>query len=145
MRTAPTSATTMLLLLVLLAATLAAPAAALAVDGLPEEMVDPAVAMEPELDADPAPAPTAPAPAAPAAPAADPADEVVTVQGVDAVPSAPVDTVRAPAATAPIGGGTLPFTGPDSDLLMLLFLVGSLSLAGGAVAFAHARALAETA
>lgn len=113
------------------------PTAAFAVDGAPDEMVDPVAAVEPEIDV------------------ATPVDGVAEVAGApgpaqgDAVQEATqgaVDgDVSTPAYSAPGGSGSLPFTGPDPGLLMLLFLVGSLALTAGIVAFSYARVVSETA
>lgn len=131
--------------LLALALFLALPGASLAAEAaVPDEMVDPVGAMEPEIEVG-EPATPQPAPAAEGAPAPEAEAAGIDAPAEPTAPSATAGTARIPSAPAPTGGGSLPFTGPDSGLLVLMSLVGSLALCAGAVAFAHARAVAETA
>ncbi len=113
--------------------------------GEPEMMEDPVEAMEPEIEI-----------AKPVEPAAG---DDVAAQG-DVMPQAHgvadaavaddvqvVDSAAAVTPTYPVvsGTGQLPFTGLDSGLLVQLFLVGSVLLAGGVTALAWAGARTETA
>jgi hypothetical protein len=126
--------------LVVLLAALLVPAAALAAGDMPDEMVDPAGAMEPEINVgEPAGADETPA----AEPAANPVPEVQAA--AEPTPSATPSATRAPAGGAvSSGSGSLPFTGPQPGLLTLLFLVGMVALLGGITAFGYARAAVET-
>lgn len=112
-----------------------------AAQAVPDEMVDPVGAMEPEIEVS--------EPAAQPRPQAQAAAPAPTVAAIDEPPARPAQATAgvaaAPDPTAPIGSGALPFTGPEPGLLVLLFLVGSVALCGGAVAFAHARAISEAA
>lgn len=125
----------------LLVAALALPTAALAADAEPQAIDDPPAAVVP------APAPANEAElaidvAAPAAPAAAPAAAAAPaphVTGSRAANPVVTRTRSAPSTAAPVGGGSLPFTGVDPRQLVFLFLVGSLLLAAGATAFAAAR------
>lgn len=125
----------------LLAVPAALPASALATQAVPDEMEDPVAAMEPEIEvAEPRPQPR---------PQAQAAAPTPTVAGIDERPAprrqAVASATDVPAATTTIRSGSLPFTGPEPGLLVLLLLVGSVALCGGAVAFAHARAIADAA
>lgn len=131
----------------LLAVPAALPASALATQAVPDEIDDPVAAMEPEIEvAEPRPQPKPQPQPRPQAQAAAPAP---TVAGIDEAPvpgrQAVASAADVPAATTTIRSGSLPFTGPEPGLLVLLLLVGSVALCGGAVAFAHARAIADAA
>ena len=140
MRTAPRPhriTRTALAALAAFALVVAAPAAALAAD-VPDEMVDPVGAMEPEIQV--------------GEPAGDPADAqiqgeatgIATPEAQAAAEQPVAGAAATPARPATDGSGYLPFTGPADGLLMLLFLVGSVAILGGLTAVAHARAVAET-
>lgn len=124
--------------LLLLAIACLLPSTAAAQD-VPDAIEDPVEAMEPEIDAGPAPGPTA-------EPDAGIAAQGGVVEGgpgsVAGIAEANVDSPasRAPAAPARIGSGSLPFTGVDSGSLTMLFLVGALLVLGGVTAVSWARA-----
>lgn len=115
-----------------LAVTLVVPLGAFAVGEAPDEMVDPVAAMEPEI--------------AVGAPAGGGAD--VQVASVPDVQAAAVDEATGGATGVPAvqpavtGSGSLPFTGPEPGLLMLVFLVGLVTVLGGVTAVGYGRALA---
>jgi hypothetical protein len=116
------------------------PSGAWAADGVPDEMVDPVAAMEPEIPVG--------EPAQPAAEEGAPAVEAVPdVQAAADAPAAGASAAPHAAAPGPVSSGTgsLPFTGPEPGLLMLLVLVGFVAVLGGITAFGYARAAAETA
>ncbi|MCW2920457.1 MAG: hypothetical protein JWL76_331 [Thermoleophilia bacterium] len=140
------------ILFALVALLLALPATAMAQGaGEPEMMVDPIEAMEPEVDV-----------ADPVAPAGDDVvvqDAVPQAEGIADGAAAEPDRdaasanaaanepgpASAPAYAVASGSGQLPFTGVGSGQLMLLFLVGSVLLAGGVVSLAWAGARTEMA
>lgn len=131
----------MLTALVVLVAILLVPGSAFAVGDLPDEMVDPVGAMEPEIDvAEPIAGGQVQADAVPIVDGADPAPDATP----GPAPQAAAGATPSPNVQAPVGSGTLPFTGPEPGLLTLLFLVGTLTLAAGVTAFVHARAISET-
>lgn len=136
------------ILFVLVALLLVLPANALAEGaGEPEMMEDPIEAMEPEVDV-----------AEPVAPAGDDVaaqnDVVPQAEGIaDGVVAnaaepgprvAATGSAVAPYTPVASGSGQLPFTGLDSRQLVMLFLVGSVLLAGGVVSLAWAGARTET-
>lgn len=114
-----------------------APTAALAVGTAPDQMVDPAGAMEPELseEAEPAPAPETGGDVTTAASDSVTVDGSALEPGVAAAPPA----VATGAGQATVHGGTLPFTGPGDGQITLLIIVGSLLLASGATAWSAGR------
>jgi hypothetical protein len=131
-----TSMTLIALLLLAIACLLPSTAAA---QDVPDAIEDPVVAMEPEIDAGPAPLPTAEPDAGIAAQGGVVEGGPGSVAGIaeaNVVAPAP----RAPALTAQNRSGLLPFTGVDSGSLTMLFLVGTLLVLGGVTAVSWARA-----
>ncbi|MCW2926610.1 MAG: hypothetical protein JWM86_578, partial [Thermoleophilia bacterium] len=125
-----------------------APAMAVGADGAPDEMVDPAAAMEPELSDNAEAAPVVHGGDADATAAAT--GGTVTVDGSGLEPGAPdgPNTGNSSGSSVRAGGsdavavGSLPFTGPGDGQIAMLLLVGSLMLAGGATAWTLARVAA---
>jgi hypothetical protein len=131
-----TSMTLIALLLLAIACLLPSTAAA---QDVPDAIEDPVVAMEPEIDAGPAPLPTAEPDAGIAAQGGVVEGGPGSVAGIaeaNVVAPAP----RAPALTAQNRSGLLPFTGVDSGSLTMLFLVGTLLVLGGVTAVSWSRA-----
>jgi hypothetical protein len=139
--------TTTLATVAALVLAIAAPVSVFAADGAPDVAVDPAGAVVDPAPADPAPTVD---PATPVATAEGGDTAVVEAAGIaDATPADPAPRVT-PAATAatstvPTGRGSLPFTGTDDGQLLMLLLVGSLLVAGGATSWSWARAEADAA
>jgi hypothetical protein len=117
---------------------LAVPSGALAAGGAPDEMVDPVAAMEPEIEVG------APAAENVGAGAETPAANVPDVQAT-AVDEATAGATAAPVQPTISSSGSLPFTGPEPGLLILLLLVGLVAVLGGVTAIGYGRALAESA
>lgn len=138
------SATTLATIIVV-AITVLAPATAQAVEAVPDEVVDPPSAI-PGIQDQPAPAADAPAggqdaqaQALPAGPAGERA--AVPAPGGVPAPTAVAGVSAAPSLSHAPTSGSLPFTGIDDGQLHLLFLVGSLLLAGGSVAWSYGRTI----
>lgn len=150
MRTRILVRTTQSVLALVLVLAVALPVAAHAADGLPDEITDPAPVLQPEepvveaVDPQPQPQPE---------PQPD-RDDVTTLGGDGAIaeidggvvggagaprPAAAVAPATAFPSVAPAGSGSLPFTGLDSGQIVLLFLVGSLLVSAGTVAWAYGR------
>lgn len=116
------------------------PAAAMAANELPEAIEDPVAAAEPEIETT--------EPAVEGELGVEDAPPVESVQGVaearvDAMPSGEAAATWSRTATGSTGSGSLPFTGSDSRLLILLLLVGSTCALGGVTLRGWARAHAE--
>lgn len=129
-------------LLVMLAALLV-PAGAWAAADLPDEMVDPVGAMEPEIAVGEPAQPAQPA-AQEQAPAEDAIPDVQAAGGPAAGANAAPTAIATPRPVSS-GSGSLPFTGPQPGLLVLLVLVGFVAVLGGVTAFGYARAATEAA